>query len=76
MKAVKLVEPVIEDEPDIEDYETTFDETEDLIKEEHFEIDDERREALKTLASQLLELREMLKPNLNREAGKQFQHKF
>src|ERR687889_471637 len=35
LKAVKLVEPVIEVEPDIEDYETTFDEAEDLIKEEH-----------------------------------------
>lgn len=76
LKAVKIAEPVVEDEPDIEDFEASFDETEDLIKEEHFEIDDERREALKTLASQLLELREMLKPNLNREAGKQFQHKF
>ncbi len=76
LKAVKIAEPVEEVEPDIEDFEANFDETGDLIKEEQFEIDDERREALKTLASQLLELREMLKPNLNRDAGKQFQHKF
>ena len=77
LKAVKAAEPIIENEPDIEDFETDFDEIEDVIKEDQqFEFDDERREALKTLASQLLELREMLKPNPNREVGRQFQHKF
>ncbi len=81
LKAVKLPEPFEEIEPEIEDLEAKeleadFDETEDFSADESFEIDDERREALKTLASQLLELREMLKPNHNREAGKQFQHRF
>lgn len=65
-----------DDEPEIEDFEEDFAETEEPAREEKFEIDDERREALKTLASQLLELREMLKPNHGREAGRQFQHKF
>lgn len=65
LKAVKTQPETIEedDEPEIEDFETNFDEPEDSLKEENFVIDDERREALKTLAAQLLELREMLKPN-------------
>jgi DNA-binding transcriptional MerR regulator len=81
LKAVRAPEPVEEAEPEIEDFETDepeaeFDETVEFAADEHYEIDDERREALKTLASQLLELREMLKPNHSREAGRQFQRRF
>jgi len=76
LKAVKSAEPVEVDEPDIEDFEASFEETGDLIKEEQLGIDDERREALKTLASQLLELREMLKPIHSREVERQLQRKF
>lgn len=81
LKAVKAPEPVEEDEIELEEFEAKelkneFAEAEDFSADESFEIDDDRREALKTLASQLLELREMLKPNPQREAGKQFQHRF
>lgn len=77
LKAVKLQPETIEDdEPEIEDFEADFDEPEDLVKEEPFVIDDERREALKTLAAQLLELREMLKPNPAREAEIGRGHRF
>ncbi len=82
LKAVKLPAPVEEAEPEIEDLEENnfaadFDDTEDFVAaDERFGIDDERREALKSLTSQLLELREMLKPNHGREAGKQLHRRF
>jgi DNA-binding transcriptional MerR regulator len=85
LKAVKMPAPDDED-LDIEDYEPEFDEDEETLEadnaqndfeeSEEFEFDDERREALKTLASQLLELREMLKTNRTAEAEKQFQRKY
>lgn len=84
LKAVKMPEPEDED-LDIEDYEPEFDEDEELSAdnaqaefedETNFEFDDERREALKNLASQLLELREMLKTNHTATAEKQFQRKY
>ena len=87
LKAVKMPEPDDETEDlDIEDYEADFDEDEEisaadeaqneLDDDTEYEFDDERREALKTLASQLLELREMLKTNKSAEAEKQFQRKY
>ncbi|MDQ3374849.1 MAG: MerR family transcriptional regulator [Acidobacteriota bacterium] len=48
-----------------------IDETEDFEQSEPMELDDERREALTSLAAQLLELREMLKINKSESAGLQ-----
>ncbi len=87
LKAVKMPEPAEDVEDlDIEDYEPEFDEDEeisaadeaqtDFEDETEFEFDDERREALKNLASQLLELREMLKTNHTAKGEKQFQRKY
>lgn len=81
LKAVKMPEPSEEiEDVEIEDYEPDFDDEEEVstaaADEPEFEFDDERREALKTLASQLLELREMLKTNRAAEAEKQFQRRF
>ncbi len=61
----------VEDQPiEEEELELELDEIEDIpvqssqsVSNEELELNDERREALKSLASQLLELREMLKPN-------------
>lgn len=85
LKAVKMPEPEPED-LDIEDYEPDFEDEEETPEQAEtpdepgddasFEFDDERREALKTLASQLLELREMLKTNRTAEAEKQFQRRY
>ncbi len=84
LKAVKMPEPE-DDDLDIEDYEPEFVEDEEMITavsqidaddESEFEFDDERREALKNLAAQLLELREMLKTNHPAVAEKQFQRKY
>ena len=87
LKAVKMPELPDETEDfDIEDYEPEFEDDEEIIAAEEvqsefegeadYEFDDERREALKTLASQLLELREMLKPNKTAEVEKQFQRRY
>ncbi|MEO6589913.1 MAG: MerR family transcriptional regulator [Pyrinomonadaceae bacterium] len=85
LKAVKMPEPE-DDDLDIEEYEPDFDEEKEVSataevsnKFENvteYEFDDERREALKTLASQLLELREMLKTNRTAETEKQFQRRY
>ncbi len=85
LKAVKMPDPDDETEDlDIEDYEADFDEGEEVTAEAQndfddetdYEFDDERREALKTLASQLLELREMLKTNKAAETEKQYQRRY
>ncbi len=79
LKAVKTAEPDDETEDlDIEDYEPDFDDEEEMsaADETEFEFDEERREALKTLASQLLELREMLKNNRAADSEKQFQRRY
>ena len=83
LKAVGLPEmPVDSDELEIENFEDDYEEFSDSESDElpdadnHPEFDDERREALKNLASQLLELREMLKPNFNGAVEKQARHKF
>ncbi len=51
--------------------EENFEEIEDLEETAPFEFDEERREALTSLASQLLELREMLKTNKTESANSQ-----
>ena len=85
LKAVKMPEPDETEDLDIEDYEPEFEDEEeiraenaqsDFEDETDFEFDDERREALKNLASQLLELREMLKTNHTAEGEKQLQRKY
>lgn len=76
LKAVRAPETIDEEDLDIEELEADFDEAGETGEEESFEMDDERREALKTLASQLLELREMLKTDQTREAEKHIQRKF
>lgn len=63
IKAVKEPIPIEEQELKIKDVVEESAENLSLSDDEDFEMDDERREALKSLASQLLELREMLKPN-------------
>ena len=59
IKEVKAPEPSPEEFIDDEE----FEEIEDIEERAPVEFDDERREALTSLASQLLELREMLKIN-------------
>jgi DNA-binding transcriptional MerR regulator len=86
LKAVKMPNSDETEDLDIEDYEADFDEDEEISAADEaqnefdddtdYEFDDERREALKTLASQLLELREMLKTNKAAEAEKQFQRRY
>lgn len=63
IKAVEEPIPIEEQELKIKDVVEEPVENLSLSDDEDFEMDDERREALKSLASQLLELREMLKPN-------------
>ncbi|MDQ3635812.1 MAG: MerR family transcriptional regulator [Acidobacteriota bacterium] len=63
IKAVEEPIPIEEQELKIKDVGEESAENLSLSDDEDFEMDDERREALKSLASQLLELREMLKPN-------------
>ncbi|MGI8543961.1 MAG: MerR family transcriptional regulator [Aridibacter sp.] len=63
IKAVEEPIPIEEQELKIKDVVEESAENLSLSDDEDFEMDDERREALKSLASQLLELREMLKPN-------------
>ena len=57
--------PPVEENYEEEEYKEQFDQTDDFAKEisEPVVMDDERREALKSLAAQLLELREMVKSN-------------
>ena len=59
IKEVPASAPV--EEIEAEDFEQELGEIEDFPKNEPLEFDDERREAFHNLASQLLELREMLK---------------
>lgn len=70
IKEVKSPAPV-EDES-IEDFEEEFDEIEDFEETESVELDDERREALNNLATQILELREMLKINKSEAAQRKY----
>lgn len=63
IKAVEKPLPIEEQELIIGDFDEDSVENFDLSDADKLELDDERREALKSLASQLLELREMLKPN-------------
>ena len=72
IKEVKQPDPVEEEELDIEAFEEEAEETETFSRqpEEAVELDEDRREALKSLASQLLELREMLKVNNQQDAEK------
>ena len=86
LKAVKMPElPDETEDLDIEDYEPEFEEDEisalaetsdEFENDADYEFDDERREALKSLTSQLLELREMLKNNRPVETEKQFQRRY
>lgn len=86
LKAVRM--PELSDELEdleLDEEETDYDEEEitsaQIASDEYedetiFEFDDERREALKSLTSQLLELREMLKINKAAEPEKQFQRRY
>ena len=65
--------PII-DEPE-EDFEEDLGEIEEYKTNEPFELDDERREAIHNLASQLLELREML-TRKSAEDRQNFQRKY
>lgn len=91
LKAVRTPEPPDETEDlELDDFEPDFDEDEEILANENvhakfeneveteteYEFDDDRREALKSLASQLLELREMLKTNRAVETEKQFQRRY
>lgn len=58
------------DEVEIEDLEIDSPENISASKSESFELDDEKQHALKSLASQLLELREMLKTDQTAVAEK------
>lgn len=71
IKEVKVAAP-IEEEIKIEDYEEDFEENSeigDFEESQPVEMDEERREALTNLASQLLELREMLRTNKSENAN-------
>lgn len=73
LKAVEVPQPVEEDfeiEDFIEDEEEVNESYEQVLVSENAEMSDDKREALKSLASQLLELREMLKTNQTEEAAK------
>ena len=72
LKAVEVSQPVEEDfeiEDFIEDEEVNESYEQNSVS-ENIEMSDDKREALKSLASQLLELREMLKTNQTEEAAK------
>lgn len=73
LKAVEVPQPVEEDfeiEDFIDDEEEVSESYEQTSVSENIELSDDKREALKSLASQLLELREMLKTNQTEEAAK------
>lgn len=89
LKAVRMPEPPEEtEELELDDFEPDFEEDEEILANEavqaefehetetEYEFDDDRREALKSLASQLLELREMLKTNRTAETERQFQRRY
>lgn len=87
LKAVRMPEiPEETEDLELDDFEPEFEEDEEILadetvsdeyeEEENFEFDEDRREALKSLASQLLELREMLKTNRAAETEKQFQRRY
>ncbi len=63
IKAVAIPIPIEEQELKIGTIEDDSVENLSFSDREDSELDDEQREAIKSLASQLLELREMLKPN-------------
>ena len=75
-KEVKLPEPQQEELFEIEDDEQSGEienfQEENLHQSEPAEMDEERREALTSLAAQLLELREMLKTNKSETAQRRF----
>lgn len=63
LKPVETRQPAVEDFEE-ENYETEFESQEEISaihEDEVIEMNDERREAIKSLAAQLLELREMVK---------------
>jgi DNA-binding transcriptional MerR regulator len=71
IKEVKSPAPS-DEEIKLEDYEESFDgieEIENFEKSHPVEMDEERREALTSLAAQLLELREMLRTNKTENAN-------
>jgi DNA-binding transcriptional MerR regulator len=73
LKPVELPKPVVEEEENYEIEDLHDDQAEETfeeqgIYEESLALDGDRQDALKSLASQLLELREMLKTNQTREA--------
>lgn len=73
LKAVEVPQPVEEDfeiEDFIDDEEEVSESYEQTSVSENIELSDDKREALKSLVSQLLELREMLKTNQTEEAAK------
>jgi DNA-binding transcriptional MerR regulator len=70
IKELKLPEPQPEEFVE-ESYDEDIDEIEDFDESVPVELDEERREALTSLAAQLLELREMLKRNKTETAGAQ-----
>ena len=62
LKPVETLKPAAEDfEDESDDAELTLEQPEDLMEDNRIEMSGERREALKSLAAQLLELREMVK---------------
>ncbi len=72
IKEVKSSPAPSEEAVKIDDYEERFDEIEEIegFEENHpVELDEERREALTSLAAQLLELREMLRTNKSENAN-------
>ena len=71
IQPVKQPEKVEEEEIAIEDFEEEAEESAAFSQtEETIELNEDRREALKSLASQLLELREMLKVSNKQETEK------
>lgn len=78
LKPVEVLPPVIEEEEniEIEDFDAAHEENfvdqqdydESFSMNESFTMSEDRQEALKSLAAQLLELREMLKTNQTKEA--------
>lgn len=72
---IKEVPAPVEEEIATENLEPELDEIEDFEKSAPFELDEERREAFSNLASQLLELREMLKSK-SVEDRKNFQRSY
>lgn len=70
IKPVDNIESIEDVELEIESSENTLSKHLNEIEEEKFEYDEEKQDALKSLASQLLELREMLKTNQTAEAEK------